>query len=171
MSATRPTPPPRFAVRSCSLGSVLVAAGEGGIRGILLGATPSALVRDLRERWPGASPGREPALEHLVLRVVEMIEAPGSLTDLPLAPAGTVFQRLVWNALRAIPVGTTESYADVARRIGAPRAARAVARACAANPLAVAIPCHRVVRRDGRAGGYRWGLERRRALLAREALA
>jgi AraC family transcriptional regulator, regulatory protein of adaptative response / methylated-DNA-[protein]-cysteine methyltransferase len=169
--ATRPILPPRFAVTSCSLGAVLVAADEAGIRAILLGESPAPLVRDLRDYWPAASLGRGPALERLALRVVETIEAPGAPGDLPLAPAGTAFQRLVWDALRAIPVGTTATYADVARRIGAPRAARAVARACAANSLAVAIPCHRVIRSDGRAGGYRWGLERKRALLAREAMA
>lgn len=121
---------------------------------------------------PGAVPGPAgPELDDVLSRVVRMIEAPPDRMDLRLDPAGTAFQRRVWEAVGTVPVGATASYADIARRIGSPAAARAVARACAANPLAVVIPCHRVVRRDGRMGGYRWGLERKRALLGREARA
>jgi AraC family transcriptional regulator of adaptative response/methylated-DNA-[protein]-cysteine methyltransferase len=170
MSRSRTTPPVRFAVASCSLGAVLVAAGERGIGAILLGDDPAALLRDLRHRWPRAvlRPAG-PDLEDVLSRVVRMVEAPADRIDLPLEPSGTPFQRRVWDAVGAIPVGETASYAEIALRIGAPAAARAVAGACASNPLAVAIPCHRVVRRDGRMGGYRWGLERKRALLGREA--
>jgi AraC family transcriptional regulator of adaptative response/methylated-DNA-[protein]-cysteine methyltransferase len=172
MSLSRTTPPAHHAVASCSLGAVLVAVGERGIRAILLGEDPTALLRDLRERCPGAVPGPAgPELDDVLSRVVRMIEAPPDRMDLRLDPAGTAFQRRVWEAVGTVPVGATASYADIARRIGSPAAARAVARACAANPLAVAIPCHRVVRRDGRMGGYRWGLERKRALLGREARA
>jgi AraC family transcriptional regulator, regulatory protein of adaptative response / methylated-DNA-[protein]-cysteine methyltransferase len=105
----------------------------------------------------------------LVAQVVGLVEAPALGLDLPLDIRGTAFQQRVWQALRAIPPGTTASYSDIAERIGSPRSVRAVAQACGANPLAVAIPCHRVVRSDGALSGYRWGVERKRALLAREA--
>jgi AraC family transcriptional regulator of adaptative response/methylated-DNA-[protein]-cysteine methyltransferase len=151
---------------------VLVAVGERGIRAILLGDDPAALLCDLRDRCPRAvlRPAG-PELEDVLSRVVRMVEVPADRIDLPFEPSGTVFQRRVWDAVGAIPVGETASYADIAHRIGAPAAARAVARACAANPLAVAVPCHRVVGRGGRMAGYRWGLERKRALLGREARA
>lgn len=160
----------RFAVGECSLGAILVAATEQGVCAILLGDDPEALVRDLQDRFPNAQlRGGEANFEHLVATVVGFVEAPACGLDLPLDIRGTAFQQRVWQALRAIPVGATASYADIAQHIGAPRAVRAVAQACAANALAVAIPCHRVVRHDGTLGGYRWGVERKRALLAREA--
>jgi AraC family transcriptional regulator of adaptative response/methylated-DNA-[protein]-cysteine methyltransferase len=162
----------RFAVGECSLGSILVASSERGICAILLGDDPDALARDLQDRFPQANLiGGDPAFEHLIAKIVGFIEAPASGLDLPLDIRGTAFQRRVWQALRKIPAGTTVSYSEVARIVGAPGSVRAVAQACAANSLAVAIPCHRVVRHDGRLSGYRWGVERKRALLEREARA
>ena len=159
----------RFAVGECFLGSVLVAATAKGVCAIELGDDPGALVRGLENRFPNAElVGGDEAFEGWVARVVAFVEAPGLGTDLPLDIRGTAFQQRVWRALRATPAGATVSYTEIARRIGAPGSARAVALACAANPLAVAIPCHRVVRRDGALAGYRWGVERKRALLDRE---
>ncbi|MFN3323321.1 MAG: bifunctional DNA-binding transcriptional regulator/O6-methylguanine-DNA methyltransferase Ada [Bryobacteraceae bacterium] len=159
----------RFAVGECSLGSILVAQSARGICAILLGDDPDALVRDLEGRFPRADLiGGDERFERLVAQVVGFVEEPALGLDLPLDIRGTAFQQRVWEALRKIPAGGTVSYAEIAKRIGAPRSARAVARACAANPLAVAIPCHRVVRRDGVVSGYRWGVERKRALLERE---
>jgi len=160
----------RFAVGLCSLGSILVAASERGVCAILLGDDPDALTRELQDRFPHARLiGGDAKFEGLVARVVGFVEAPQLGLDLPLDVRGTAFQQRVWQALRAIPPGETASYSEVARRIGAPKSVRAVAGACAANALAVAIPCHRVVRNDGGLSGYRWGVERKRALLAREA--
>lgn len=160
----------RFAVGECSLGSVLVAQSERGICAILLGGDPDALVRDLQDRFPRASLiGGDGDFEQLVARVVGFIEAPRIGLDLPLDVRGTAFQQRVWQALRQIPPGETATYAEIAARIGSPGAVRAVAGACAANALAVAIPCHRVVRTDGGLSGYRWGVERKRALLEKEA--
>jgi AraC family transcriptional regulator of adaptative response/methylated-DNA-[protein]-cysteine methyltransferase len=160
----------RFAIGECSLGSILVAASERGVCAILIGDDPGRLARDLQDRFPRAAlVGGDAAFEQLVAKVVGFVEAPGLGLDLPLDVRGTAFQQRVWQALRRIPAGRTASYADIAKRIGAPKAARAVATACAANALAVAIPCHRVVRNDGGLSGYRWGVERKRALLAREA--
>jgi AraC family transcriptional regulator of adaptative response/methylated-DNA-[protein]-cysteine methyltransferase len=160
----------RFAVGECSLGSILVACSERGVCAILLGDDPDALVRELQDRFPSATLiGGDPAFENLVANVVGFVEAPRLGLDLPLDVRGTAFQQRVWRALREIPAGATVSYRDLARRIGSPAAVRAVARACATNPLAVAIPCHRVVRSDGGLAGYRWGVERKRALLEREA--
>jgi AraC family transcriptional regulator of adaptative response/methylated-DNA-[protein]-cysteine methyltransferase len=160
----------RFAVGQCSLGAILVAASERGVCAILLGDDPEALVRDLQDRFAQARlVGGDAAFEQLVARVVGLVEAPGTgSAGLPLDVRGTAFQQRVWQALREVPAGQTVSYAEVARRIGAPTSARAVAQACGANPLAVAIPCHRVVRHDGDLSGYRWGVERKRALLRRE---
>ncbi|OOG27808.1 bifunctional transcriptional regulator/O6-methylguanine-DNA methyltransferase [Thioalkalivibrio denitrificans] len=159
----------RFAVGACTLGHVLVASTEKGICFIAMGDDPDALVRDLQDRFPRAElVGGDPAFERQVGTVLAFIEAPGTGLDLPLDIRGTVFQRRVWHALRQIPAGETVSYAELARRIGAPGAARAVARACASNPIAVVIPCHRVVRQDGSLSGYRWGVARKRALLERE---
>jgi len=161
-----------FAIGECSLGSILVARSERGICAILLGDDPQALAHELQDRFPNADLlGGDDGFEQLVATVVGLVEAPALGIDLPLDVRGTAFQQRVWQALRAIPPGTTASYSEIARRIGAPRAVRAVAAACAANPLAVAIPCHRVVRHDGGLSGYRWGVERKRALLAREAQA
>ena len=159
-----------FAVGACSLGSVLVAATGKGVCAIFLGDDPDALVRELQDRFPKAElVGGDRDFEGLVASAVGLVEAPALGLDLPLDVRGTAFQQRVWQALRAIPTGSTASYTDIARRIGAPKAVRAVAGACAANPIAVAIPCHRVVRNDGALAGYRWGVERKRALLEREA--
>lgn len=160
----------RFAVGECSLGSILVAQSSRGICAILLGDDPETLTRDLQDRFPRARLiGGDKAYEKLVARVVGFVEAPARSLDLPLDVRGTAFQQRIWQALRKIPAGSTASYTEIARRIGAPGAVRAVAGACAANALAVAIPCHRVVRSDGGLSGYRWGIERKRALLKREA--
>lgn len=159
----------RFAIGVCSLGSILVARSARGICAILLGDDPDALLRELQNRFPKANLiGGDSAFEELVAYVVGFVEAPHLGLDLPLDVRGTAFQQRVWQALLAIPAGSTASYTEIARKIGAPRAVRAVAAACAANPLAVAIPCHRVVRSDGALAGYRWGVERKRALLERE---
>ena len=160
----------RFAVAQCSLGALLVAQSQRGICAILLGDDPDALVRDLQDQFPKAQLiGGDGDFEQLLAQVVGFIEAPSLGLYLPLDVRGTAFQQRVWQALRAIPAGETASYAQVAERIGAPKAVRAVAGACASNRLAVAIPCHRVVRSDGALSGYRWGVERKRALLEREA--
>jgi AraC family transcriptional regulator of adaptative response/methylated-DNA-[protein]-cysteine methyltransferase len=162
----------RFAIGECSLGSILVAQSELGVCAILFGDDPDALARDLQDRFPKARLiGGDHDYERLVAQVVGFVEAPAIGLDLPLDVRGTAFQQRVWQALREIPVGSTASYSEIARRIGAPRAARAVAQACATNMLAVAIPCHRVVRNDGALSGYRWGVPRKRALLEREAQA
>jgi AraC family transcriptional regulator of adaptative response/methylated-DNA-[protein]-cysteine methyltransferase len=159
----------RFAVAQCSLGSVLVAQSDRGICAILLGDDPEALVCELQDRFPRALlVGGDRAFEDTVARVIAFVEAPGIGLDLPLDIRGTAFQQRVWQALRRVPPGHTVSYAELARRIGAPASARAVAQACAANALAVAVPCHRVVRTDGSLSGYRWGIERKRRLLQRE---
>jgi len=159
----------RFAVGQCSLGAILVAATTKGICSILLGDDPQALVRDLEDRFSKAELiGGDQDFEKWVAKVVGFVEAPALGLDLPFDVQGTVFQQRVWQALCAIPCGNTASYAEIAHRIGAPKAVRAVAQACAANPLAVAIPCHRVVRTNGDLAGYRWGVERKRALLQRE---
>jgi AraC family transcriptional regulator of adaptative response/methylated-DNA-[protein]-cysteine methyltransferase len=160
----------RFAVGECSLGSILVAASDRGVCAILLGDDPEALARDLQDRFPRAELiGGDRDFERIVAKVVGFVEALG--LDLPLDVRGTAFQQRVWQALRKIPAGSTASYTEIARRLGSPRSVRAVAQACAANPLAVAIPCHRVLRTDGALSGYRWGVERKRALLEREASA
>jgi AraC family transcriptional regulator of adaptative response/methylated-DNA-[protein]-cysteine methyltransferase len=160
----------RFAVGECSLGSILVAASTRGVCAILIGEDPDKLARELQDRFPKACLlGGDREFERLVAQVVGFVEAPKVGLDLPLDVRGTAFQQRVWRALQKIPAGTTASYADIARRIGAPKSVRAVAHACAANALAVAIPCHRVVRSDGDVSGYRWGVERKRALLEREA--
>jgi AraC family transcriptional regulator, regulatory protein of adaptative response / methylated-DNA-[protein]-cysteine methyltransferase len=160
----------RFAIGETSLGAILVAASETGLCAILMGDDPDALARDLQDRFPNATlVGGEAEFESIVAKVVGLVEAPGLGLDLPLDVRGTAFQQRVWQALTELPAGSTASYADVARAIGAPGAVRAVAQACGANALAVAIPCHRVVRTDGALSGYRWGVERKRALLDREA--
>jgi AraC family transcriptional regulator of adaptative response/methylated-DNA-[protein]-cysteine methyltransferase len=162
----------RFAVGACSLGAVLVASTVRGICAVLLGDDPAALATDLARRFPRAElEAAETAFETSVAAVVAIIDAqPGTAMDaLPLDVQGTVFQERVWRALREIPPGTTNTYAQLAEAIGAPRSIRAVARACANNPVAVLVPCHRVVRSNGELAGYRWGLARKRALLTREA--
>lgn len=160
----------RFAVAQCSLGALLVAASSTGICEIALDADPERLVRNLQDRFKAARLiGADTEFEAWVAAVVGFVEDPSRGLDLPLDVRGTAFQRRVWEALRDIPAGTTATYTDIAARIGSPRAVRAVARACATNNIALAIPCHRVVRTDGSLAGYRWGIERKRVLLAREA--
>ncbi|MDB5906591.1 MAG: bifunctional DNA-binding transcriptional regulator/O6-methylguanine-DNA methyltransferase Ada [Massilia sp.] len=160
----------RFAIGQCSLGAILVAATDKGICAILMGDDPDPLVRDLQDRFPHAElRGAEADFEATVARVVGFVESPRIGLDLPLDVRGTAFQQRVWQALRAIPSGQTVSYAELAERVGLPSGARAIAGACAANPVAVAIPCHRVVRQDGSISGYRWGVERKAALLKRES--
>jgi AraC family transcriptional regulator of adaptative response/methylated-DNA-[protein]-cysteine methyltransferase len=162
----------RFAVGQCSLGAILVAATDKGVCAIEFGDDPEALVRALQDRFPKAQLlGGDEAFERLVAKVVGFVEAPAQSLDLPLDIRGTAFQQRVWKAIRDIPAGATASYRDLAKRLGAPKAVRAVAQACAANDIAVAIPCHRVVRTDGSISGYRWGVARKRALLAREKAA
>jgi AraC family transcriptional regulator of adaptative response/methylated-DNA-[protein]-cysteine methyltransferase len=159
-----------FAVGETSLGAILVASSKKGVASILLGDDPDELVRNLQDRFPKAHLiGADGDYEAFVARVVGFVEAPSLGLDLPLDVRGTAFQQRVWQALQEIPVGQTVSYSEIARRIGVPKAVRAVAGACAANNLAVAIPCHRVVRNDGSLSGYAWGVERKRVLLDREA--
>jgi AraC family transcriptional regulator, regulatory protein of adaptative response / methylated-DNA-[protein]-cysteine methyltransferase len=159
----------KFAIGQATLGAILVASSKKGVAAILLGDDPEELVRDLQDRFPRAHLiGGDHEYEALVARVVAFVEEPDIGLDLPLDVRGTAFQQRVWRALREIPVGETVSYAEVARRIGSPKAVRAVAGACAENKLAVAIPCHRVVRMDGSLSGYAWGVERKRILLDRE---
>jgi AraC family transcriptional regulator, regulatory protein of adaptative response / methylated-DNA-[protein]-cysteine methyltransferase len=160
----------RFAVGECSLGSILVASSDKGVCAILLGNDPAQLARDLQDRFPRATLiGGDPNYERLVSRVVGFVEQPRTDLNLPLDVRGTAFQQKVWQALRKIPAGKTATYSEIAERIGMPKAVRAVAGACAANPIAIAIPCHRVLRTDGNLSGYRWGVERKRALLKKEA--
>lgn len=160
----------QFAISACSLGLVLVAASERGVCAIALGSERQALETELCQRFPRAQiKSGDRALSELVAKVIALVEAPERGCELPLDLRGTAFQAKVWQALRAIPAGHTLSYRELAERIALPRAVRAVARACATNPLAIAVPCHRVVRGDGELAGYRWGIERKRALLAREA--
>jgi len=162
----------RFAVGECSLGSILVAATERGVCAVLLGDAPEALIADLEARFPQAQlRGAEPDFERVVASVVGLVEGTSAkrVASLPLDVQGTVFQERVWRALQEVPPGSTTTYAELAAALGMPRASRAVAGACAANPAAVVIPCHRVVRRDGSLAGYRWGIERKRQLLASES--
>jgi AraC family transcriptional regulator of adaptative response/methylated-DNA-[protein]-cysteine methyltransferase len=159
----------RFAVAQCSLGALLVAGTGTGICEIALDADPEQLVRNLQDRFKAARLiGADDEFETWVAAVVSFVEDPSRGLDLPLDVRGTAFQRRVWEALRDIPVGTTATYSQVAERIGSPRAVRAVARACATNNIALAIPCHRVVRTDGSMAGYRWGIDRKRELIARD---
>lgn len=160
----------RFAIGECSMGAILVAQSRRGVCAIFMGDDPEELAHKLQDRFPNARlVGDDPDFDRLVAQVVGYVEAPALGLDLPLDIRGTAFQARVWNALCEIPPGTTVSYTDIARRIGAPGSVRAVAGACGANLIAVAIPCHRVVRRDGGLSGYRWGVERKRELLRREA--
>jgi AraC family transcriptional regulator of adaptative response/methylated-DNA-[protein]-cysteine methyltransferase len=159
----------RFAVGECPLGSVLVAATKRGVCAIMLGDDPERLVRDLQDRFPMADLAAGDAqFEQWIAKVIGFISTPPVGLDLPLDIRGTAFQHCVWRALRRIPLGSTATYAEIAKRIGRPKSMRAVGTACGANPLALAIPCHRVVRSDGSLSGYRWGVERKRELLRRE---
>lgn len=162
----------RYAVVPCVVGLVLVARSDAGVAAVLLGDDADALRRDLEARWPDAACVEDAAsLAPLAERVARHIAAPAGGLDVPLDLRGTPFQRMVWRALRDIPPGATATYAEVAQRLGRPGAVRAVAQACASNPVAVLVPCHRVVRSDGALSGYRWGTDRKRALLAREGAA
>jgi AraC family transcriptional regulator of adaptative response/methylated-DNA-[protein]-cysteine methyltransferase len=159
----------RFAVGESSLGAILVAQSPKGVCAILLGDDPDRLVRELQDRFPRATlVGGDAAFERTVARIVGFVEQPSRGLDLPLDIRGTAFQQRVWQALRKIPAGSTASYTEIARRLGMPTGARAVAQACGANALAVAIPCHRVVSRDGAMSGYRWGVERKKKLIEKE---
>jgi AraC family transcriptional regulator, regulatory protein of adaptative response / methylated-DNA-[protein]-cysteine methyltransferase len=160
----------RFTVGECALGSILVAVGDKGIRAISLGDDPKKLRRELQDECSDTDPVADDAgLGPILAAVVAFIENPAAGLDLPLDPRGTTFQQRVWRALREIPAGATASYGEIAARIGAPKEAYAVAEACAANRIAVAIPCHRIVRKGGALAGYRWGFKRKQALLRREA--
>jgi AraC family transcriptional regulator of adaptative response/methylated-DNA-[protein]-cysteine methyltransferase len=162
----------RFAIGESSLGAILVASSEKGVASILIGDDPNTLAEDLQDRFPKARlVGGDAEYEKLVAQVVGFVEAPNIGLDLPLDVRGTAFQQRVWQALREIPTGRTASYTEIAAKIGLPKSVRAVAGACAANNIAVAIPCHRVVRNDGALSGYAWGVDRKRALIAREAAA
>lgn len=158
-----------FAIGACSLGAILVASTDKGICAIAMGDDPDQLARELQDRFPAADiVGADRDFEAVVAQVVALVEAPEVGLALPLDLRGTLFQQRVWEALRAIPSGATVSYSELAERLGLPAGARAIAGACAANPVALAVPCHRVVRHDGAISGYRWGVERKRALLERE---
>jgi AraC family transcriptional regulator of adaptative response/methylated-DNA-[protein]-cysteine methyltransferase len=156
-----------YSVSECSLGPVLVASSAKGVCAVLLGASPAVFEQDLQRRFPDARLVGTSVTE-LHKKVIAFVDAPRASFEVPLDARGTDFQRKVWRALRDIPAGATASYSDIANRIGSPKSVRAVASACAANPIAIAIPCHRVVRTDGGLSGYRWGVERKRALLVRE---
>ena len=159
----------RFAISQNSLGSVLVASSEKGVCAILLGDNAKALIAELRFRFPKAQlGGGNPEFKTSVAKVVRAIETPGSTLDIPLDLRGTAFQQRVWQALREIPMGSTTSYQEIARKIGMSKTAQDVAEACAANALAIVVPCHRVIRSDGSLAGYRWGIKRKRALLQKE---
>jgi len=159
----------RYGIGDSSLGRVLAAASDRGVCAILIGDDDAALTSDLARRFPHARTiAADAAFEATLAAAVALVEAPERGFSLPLDIRGTAFQRRVWQALQAIPPGETRSYGELAAAVGAPRGARAVASACAANALAVAVPCHRVVHRDGSISGYRWGVERKRSLLERE---
>jgi AraC family transcriptional regulator, regulatory protein of adaptative response / methylated-DNA-[protein]-cysteine methyltransferase len=159
-------------VGQSSLGAILVASSTKGVVAVLIGDDPDRLARDLQDRFPKAQLlGGDAQYETLVARIVGLVEQPAVGLDLPLDVRGTAFQERVWRALRKIPPGRTATYSQIARRIGAPKSTRAVAGACAANKLALVIPCHRVVRNDGALSGYAWGVERKQALIDREAAA
>jgi AraC family transcriptional regulator of adaptative response/methylated-DNA-[protein]-cysteine methyltransferase len=161
----------RFVVTPYSLGSMLVAASDAGICAITFGDDAQELLEHLQKKFPTSEliDGGK-ALEKLAKNVLAFVEEPTREFSVPLDLRGTAFQQSVWKALKKIPVGTTATYADIARTIGHPKAVRAVAQACGANPVAVAIPCHRVVRSDGSLSGYRWGVERKAELLRREQI-
>jgi AraC family transcriptional regulator of adaptative response/methylated-DNA-[protein]-cysteine methyltransferase len=159
-----------FAVAPCSLGFVIIAVSEHLIRSIMVGDDPEMLMSDLQNQFPNEVFEVADKDEELMHKVVDLIERPAQTPELPLDVRGSEFQVSVWDALQNVPPGTTVSYASLAEKIGTPNAELAVAQACAANPLAVAIPCHRAVQAEGKLAGYRWGVERKRALLEREAM-
>lgn len=157
----------RLASGRCWLGAVAIARSDNGLLAIVLGDRAGPLMEDLRRRFPESEPADD-SDDAMLAAVLDFIASPQTRFELPLAPAGTAFQHQVWQALRAIPPGSTASYGTIAAAIGHPGSSRAVAGACAANPLAVVVPCHRVVRSDGSLSGYRWGVDRKRRLLDRE---
>jgi AraC family transcriptional regulator of adaptative response/methylated-DNA-[protein]-cysteine methyltransferase len=160
----------RYATAQTVLGSVLVARSHEGVRAILLGDDTASLVDDLQARMPKAKLGAgDDQCCYMAATVAEHVENPSVPLDFTLDAQGTPFQKKVWKALRAIPAGMTISYSELARQVDTPQAVRGVASACGANPIALAVPCHRVVAKDGSLGGYRWGVERKRALLEKEA--
>jgi len=164
----------RYGLAPCWLGHALIAQSDRGICWLALGDDPLLLEEAFRTAFAKASPTLRVAngageCSRMFDRVVEILENPLESVDVPLDLRGTPFQRMVWDALRRIPPGGTLSYADLAQQVGQPRAVRAVARACGANPVAVLVPCHRVVGSDGSMTGYRWGIEAKRRLLQRES--
>lgn len=160
----------RFAIARSYLGWVLIAATDKGVCAIDIGDEPETLLDRLMARFPRAElQENDPDFGKLVEKVLALLESPRNGPDLPLDIQGTAFQRRVWMALRDIPAGSTSTYAEIAARIGNPKAVRAVANACASNEIAVAVPCHRVLRSDGKLAGYRWGIERKRMILEKEA--
>jgi AraC family transcriptional regulator of adaptative response/methylated-DNA-[protein]-cysteine methyltransferase len=170
MAARRVPDAIEFATCASSIGEVVVAHGSRGIRAVFIGDNGAAVLLALASRFPlAALTPHQGSCERLVCAVIDLIEAPWQGIAAPLDARGTVFQQQVWQALREIPAGSTASYTDIAQRIGCASAVRAVAQACGANPLAVIVPCHRVVRRDGGLSGYRWGVQRKRELLRRES--
>jgi AraC family transcriptional regulator, regulatory protein of adaptative response / methylated-DNA-[protein]-cysteine methyltransferase len=161
----------QYAITTTTLGMMLVGSTSHGICAIFFGTTTNELERELQQRFPAAQLQQaEKSFLSQIKKVVQFVEKPTAIADFPLDIQGSVFQQKVWQALQSIPFGTTVSYADLALKIGKPRAARAVAAACAANRLAVVIPCHRVVRSTGALSGYRWGVARKKALLEREGI-
>ncbi len=160
-----------FAIAECLLGSLLVATSNKGVCAIFLGDDPNQLAEDLQDKFPNATLiANDQQYDQLVAQVVGFIETPSIGLNLPLDIRGTAFQQRVWQALRNIPAGTTATYSEIAKQIGSPSSFRAVANACGKNSLAVAIPCHRVVRNDGAVSGYRWGVERKQSLLLKEGM-
>jgi AraC family transcriptional regulator of adaptative response/methylated-DNA-[protein]-cysteine methyltransferase len=161
-----------YATEESALGRVLVARSVSGVCAILIGADDDELVTDLAARFPEAKlVVNEAVVQDDLAKTIRFVDQPTEGLDLPLDLRGTPFQRRVWEALRTIPVGTTVTYGELANSIGAPNAVRAVAGACAANPIALAVPCHRVVGSDGDLTGYYWGVERKRELIKKEATA
>lgn len=161
----------RYAIGPSALGTLLLAASEQGVCALLMGDNVVELTADLKHRFPQAQlQADHTGLADMLAKAAALIAAPAQTLDLPLDLRGTAFQRQVWRALQQIPAGETASYGDIATRIGTPAAVRAVASACGANPVAVAVPCHRVLRGDGALSGYRWGIARKKALLGWEAL-
>lgn len=163
-----PTRTIRCAIDRCSLGYILAALSPKGLCALTLGDDPDVLMDDLQRRFPHAAITDGAVTHGELAAIIASVEDPATPLALPLDQHGTPFQQAVWQALRTIPAGATATYAGIAERIGLPAAVRAVAQACGANPVAVIVPCHRVVRSDGALSGYRWGMERKRALLERE---
>ncbi len=169
-SASKHAGPFVYIVGNSPLGQTLAAASPRGLCMLAFADSRRELIEDVERRFPGAVPAsiRDPAITWL-RQAVKHVATPWGKPPFPIDPHGTPFQRKVWRALRRVPSGRTSSYQDIARALGAPKASRAVAGACGANPISVAVPCHRIVHRDGSLSGYRWGVERKQKLLALEA--